>query len=181
MWDLKKNFALIELLERVLVHESPTSDTSLLCSPASASSDAPSEEDLGICCDENEDHTAVVYCTTCGSHLCRACSESTHATRTLAKHRRIPLSEKPKEKHKCPNHTMQVLEFACLEAECQRTGPLMCYICKDYGRHKGHQYALMETEAESLRTVIADSVGQLRKFMEELTDTARKLGGSGRH
>ena len=66
---------------------------------------------------------------------CEACSEMTHSTRTLAKHRRIPLSEKPKEKPKCPYHTSHVMEFTCLEIECQ-AAPLMCYICKDYGRHK---------------------------------------------
>ena len=65
------------------------------------------------------------------------CSDTTHGTRTLAKHRRIPLSEKPREKPKCPNHTSHVTEFTCLEKECE-SSPLMCYICKDYGRHKGN-------------------------------------------
>ena len=72
---------------------------------------------------------AVVYCTVCGSHLCEHCSDTSHSTRTLAKHRRIPLSEKPREKPRCPYHTAHVMEFTCLEAEC-RTSPLMCYICK---------------------------------------------------
>ena len=49
--------------------------------------------------------------------------------RTLAKHRRIPLSDKPKEKPRCPYHTAHVMEFTCLEPEC-RSAPLMCYICK---------------------------------------------------
>ena len=47
---------------------------------------------LGISCDEDEDHLAVLYCTVCASHLCLECSERTHATRTLHKHKRIPLS-----------------------------------------------------------------------------------------
>ncbi len=63
-----------------------------------------------------------------------------------------------------------------MEAECQKTCPLLCYICKDYGRHKGHEYALMETEAEKMRVFVADAVAHLRKFMEEITETARKLG-----
>ena len=46
------------------------------------------ERELSVCCDENEAHLAVVYCTTCGTHLCEQCSETTHSTRTLAKHRR---------------------------------------------------------------------------------------------
>ena len=72
----------------------------------------------------------------------------------------------------------QVLEFACLETECQKGSPLMSYVCKDYGRHKGHEYVLMETEAEKMRKYISDTVSHLRKFMEEITETARKLGGS---
>lgn len=120
MWDLKKNFALIELLERVYsVAVTPSSAlkaSSSSSSPgdANGASAADAEDETGessdVRCDENEDHPpASVYCTTCGSHLCAACSASTHATRTLAKHRRIPLAEKPREKHKCPNHTLQVL------------------------------------------------------------------------
>lgn len=45
------------------------------------------------------------------------------------------------------------MEFACLEAECA-ADPLMCYICKDYGRHKGHAHNLLEAEAEKGRAGI---------------------------
>ncbi len=172
MWDLKKNFALIELLERVF-SSVETAATAVSSSAAGATCDTGDASN--VCCDENEDHLAVVYCTTCGSHLCLACSEATHFTRTLAKHRRIPLSEKPHERPRCPNHTVQVLEFTCLEVECA-AAPLMCYICKDYGRHKGHDYGLLETEADKMRMFVANSVGRLRKFMEEVQETVRSLG-----
>ena len=76
---------------------------------------------------------------------------------------------------KCPTHTMQVVEFACIEPGCQNA-PLLCYVCKDYGRHKGHRYNLLEVEAEEVRTTITDAVNHLKKFMEEITETARKLG-----
>jgi tripartite motif-containing protein 23 len=98
---------------------------------------------LSVPCDENEQHTAVLYCTVCTSHLCEECSELTHATRTLARHRRVPLSDKPREKPKCPSHPSHVAEFTCLEDDCQTLqsgpGPIMCFICKDYGRHKNHK------------------------------------------
>jgi hypothetical protein len=98
---------------------------------------------LSVLCDENEHHTAVLYCTVCTSHLCEECSELTHATRTLARHRRVPLSDKPREKPKCPSHPSHVAEFTCLEDDCQTLhsgpGPIMCFICKDYGRHKNHK------------------------------------------
>ena len=102
------------------------------------------------------------------------CSDSTHGTRTLAKHRRIPLSEKPREKPKCPYHTSHVTEFTCLEKECQ-SSPLMCYICKDYGRHKGHAHNLLELEAEKWRSTVSSAVQHLKKFVDDVKETARRL------
>merc|ERR1719445_346148 len=132
------------------------------------------ERELAVVCDEDEEHVAVVYCTVCGSHLCEQCSQLTHNTRTLAKHKRIPLSEKPREKPQCPYHTSHVMEFTCLEPDCNAT-PLMCYICKDYGRHKGHKHNLLELEAEQVRGRMATAVQKMKKFMEEMGDTTRKM------
>ena len=165
VWDLKKNFALLELLERLEENERTN-----FFSP----SFLERERELSVCCDENEDHIAVVYCTTCATHLCEQCSNSTHGTRTLAKHRRIPLSEKPREKPKCPYHTSHVTEFTCLETECQ-SSPLMCYICKDYGRHKGHAHELLENEAKKWRSTVQSAVQHLKKFMDDVNETARRL------
>ena len=86
VWDLKKNFALIELIERLHASEQKSG---VSFDPSSFSpSFLERERELSVCCDENESHLAVVYCTTCGTHLCEQCSDSTHSTRTLAKHRR---------------------------------------------------------------------------------------------
>ena len=93
---------------------------------------------FGIPCDENELHTAILFCVVCCTHLCVECSEQTHSTRTLTKHKRVPISEKPRENPKCSFHPMHLVEFACLEEECKNS-PLMCYICKDYGRHVKHR------------------------------------------
>ncbi|XP_005107065.1 E3 ubiquitin-protein ligase TRIM23 [Aplysia californica] len=169
VWGLKKNFALLELLEK------------LQYPPLSPSRSLPDsvlarEQSLSITCDENELHTAILFCTVCSTHLCVECSENTHSTRTLARHKRVPISEKPKENPKCSYHPMHLVEFACLEEEC-KSSPLMCYICKDYGRHMKHKHALLETEAESVRTSIKSAVQHIRSFAEEVTDSARKLSG----
>jgi len=95
---------------------------------------------LHIICDENENHIAVLYCTVCCTNLCFYCSEQTHSTRTLAKHRRVPVSEKPQERPRCPLHPSHVAEFTCLQDSChQPSPPLMCFVCKDYGTHKNHK------------------------------------------
>ncbi|KAJ8305349.1 hypothetical protein KUTeg_015894 [Tegillarca granosa] len=168
VWGLKKNFALLELLEK------------LQFTPKTNSWNRFSEECLArerqheIPCDENETHTAVVFCTTCSTHLCVECAEVTHSMRTLAKHKRVPISEKPKESPKCSFHPEHLIEFACLEEDCKNT-PLMCYICKDYGRHVKHRHTLLETEAENVRSSIVNAVQQIRSFGEEVADSARKL------
>lgn len=79
-----------------------------------------------------------MYCTVCATHLCAECSQLTHSTRTLAKHRRVPLADKPHEKTLCPQHQVHAIEFVCLEEACQ-SGALMCCVCKEYGKHQGHK------------------------------------------
>lgn len=170
VWGLKKNFALLELLEKLQFNSQNPSNVNLF-----AQQSLEKEKELDITCDENELHTAVLYCMTCSTHLCVECSELTHSTRTLARHKRVPLSEKPKENPKCPYHPMHLVEFACLEEDC-KNNPLMCYICKDYGRHMRHRHSLLDSEAENVRTSITNAVQQIKSFGEEVADSARKLG-----
>jgi tripartite motif-containing protein 23 len=165
VWELNKNFALMEMIERIQLADSSANFSVQFLDR---------ERELAVACDEVEEHVAVVYCTVCGSHLCEQCSHLSHATRTLAKHRRIPLSEKPREKPVCAYHTSHVMEFTCLEEGCA-SEPLMCYICKDYGRHKGHAHNLLELEAEQARGRMAGAVQNMKKFMEEMGETTRKL------
>lgn len=126
VYSLKKNFALIELLERL---EESNSEKNLALERERLHSDQS--------CDEDDKHVAVLYCTVCTTHLCDACDVITHSTKTLARHRRVPLSEKPREKPKCPTHSTHIAEFTCTEDGCNSA--LMCYLCRDYGRHSTHK------------------------------------------
>uniref|UniRef100_A0A1B6M1U5 RING-type E3 ubiquitin transferase n=1 Tax=Graphocephala atropunctata TaxID=36148 RepID=A0A1B6M1U5_9HEMI len=182
VWGLKKNFALLELLERLQDSEGRDAVAVLLSTDV-----LHKERLLGIRCDENDVHTAVLYCTVCATHLCEICSESSHATRTLGKHRRVPLSEKPRERPRCPAHPAHPAEFVCLQDECQTSSfTIMCFICKDYGRHKNHKHALVEVEAENIRTSMTNAVQHMRTLMEDMSDTVHRLeqvavGLEGRH
>lgn len=51
----------------------------------------------------------------------------------------------------------------------------MCYICKDYGRHKGHSHNLLELEAEKWRAKVTQALTHLKKFVEDIKETARRL------
>ncbi|XP_070564281.1 E3 ubiquitin-protein ligase TRIM23-like [Ptychodera flava] len=161
IWGLKKNFALLELLEK-LQEETIT-----------LNNDGTADNEV-IPCDENEDHTASVYCLVCNTHLCAECSESSHSTRTLMKHKRVPLSQKPRQRPTCPEHQTQLLEFSCLEKDCERN-PLMCVFCKDYGRHKGHKHTLVETDADNVRLAIVEATQHIKVFTEEVTEAAKRL------
>ncbi|XP_034094694.1 E3 ubiquitin-protein ligase TRIM23 isoform X2 [Gymnodraco acuticeps] len=168
VWGLKKNFALLELLERL---------------QNGASNQSGMAEDvlkgMGECiirCDEDESHTASMYCTVCATHLCAECSQHTHSTRTLAKHRRVPLADKPHEKTLCPQHQVHAIEFVCLEEACQ-SGPLMCCVCKEYGKHQGHKHTVLETEANQIRASILDMAHCIRSFTDEVSEYSRKLVG----
>ncbi|XP_011311870.1 E3 ubiquitin-protein ligase TRIM23-like [Fopius arisanus] len=160
--SLKKNFALIELLERL---EQSRNENSSTLERERLQSTQP--------CDEDDSHFAVIYCTVCSTHLCEACDTLTHSSKTLGKHRRIPLSEKPKEKPKCPIHTNHIAEFTCIQEGCENA--LMCYLCKDYGRHSAHKLALVEIEAESLRKSIVLALQKMTQFMESMKDTSHRI------
>ncbi len=46
---------------------------------------------------------------------------------------------------------------------------------QDYGRHKGHQHNLLELEAEKVRSRMVGAMQQMKKFMEEMSETNRRL------
>ncbi|XP_040053333.2 E3 ubiquitin-protein ligase TRIM23 isoform X3 [Gasterosteus aculeatus] len=168
VWGLKKNFALLELLERL--QNGATNQSGM------AEGYLKGVGECIIRCDEDESHTASMYCTVCATHLCAECSQLTHSTRTLAKHRRVPLADKPHEKTLCPQHQVHAIEFVCLEEACQ-SGPLMCCVCKEYGKHQGHKHAVLETEANQIRASILDMAHCIRTFTDEVSEYSRKLVG----
>jgi len=165
VWGLKKNFALLELLEKLEITDKETVIIQQEC--------APSETEATVMCDEDESHEAVLYCLVCGSHLCEACSLATHATRTLAPHKRVPLSDKPKNLPRCRTHPSQTAEYVCLKEECN--SPTICFLCKEYGRHKNHPHSSVEAEAEKLRTLISTTLQRTHQLMEQMNQTVHRL------
>ncbi|XP_008468289.1 E3 ubiquitin-protein ligase TRIM23-like [Diaphorina citri] len=174
VWGLKKNFALLELIEKIQTNDEKATESI----PLFSAEVLEKERKLHIKCDEDESHIAVLYCTVCASHLCEQCASDSHATRTLQKHRRIPLSEKPREKPFCSSHPTNIAEFICLEEHCQTSAqypPLMCFICKDYGRHKTHKHALVEIEAENLRSYVKNASSNVQHLIEEITESVNTV------
>nr|NP_001071903.1 zinc finger protein [Ciona intestinalis]BAE93287.1 zinc finger protein [Ciona intestinalis] len=169
VWGLKKNFALIELMEKLQLGGTrinlSKSDT-----PSNSKVESRDNEDKKIvCCDEDEKHAATLYCLVCCTNLCNACSTSTHSTKTLSKHRRISLEDKPQQPAMCPLHQTHALEFACLEEGCQYS-PAMCYLCKEHGKHKGHQHNLIEVVARSARSTAAEASERASAFLAQVVE-----------
>ena len=160
---MKKNFALLELLEKL--EQEKHDDITNNQSPNIKST---------IKCDEDETHQAEIYCTVCLTNLCKTCAKEIHLSKTLSLHKHVPLSEKPKLNPPCVLHPSHALEFSCLEDIC-REDPLMCYICKDYGKHKSHKHVLIQSEADNIRKSIANAVQHKQTFSGEVSEFARKL------
>ena len=74
----------------------------------------------------------------------------------------------------CPLHHSHVLEFTCLEEDC-RDAPLMCYICKDYGKHQGHKHSLLEFEAERVRSSVQGAIKHVKTFYNEISDYTQRI------
>lgn len=161
--SLKKNFALLELIERIQQANSGEVDR------------YARDRLLGIDCDEDPCHTAVLFCTVCESHLCERCSNTSHDTNVLSKHRRIPLSEKPASTANCRTHSSYPVEFVCKEEGCSRESSLMCAFCRDYGLHKGHAHVLIEREADELREKLQESISELTKSLSKVDSWKRRL------
>ena len=117
-------------------------------------------------CDEDPSHSASLYCLTCGTNLCESCSTSTHAGRTLTKHRRVSIHDKPRQHPKCPEHPSHPTEFVCLESQCLCC--LMCIVCKDYGKHTGHRHNLVTSEAEKTKTLLLSSLQKVHALSQDV-------------
>ncbi|PAA68123.1 hypothetical protein BOX15_Mlig008451g2 [Macrostomum lignano] len=189
VWGLKKNFALLEQLERLAVSSdsavgasgggdansaSATSGSGASSSTAAASPPPQPPSPPSVPCDENDSHTAELHCLVCSSNLCPDCARTTHSSRTLSQHSLVPVGQRPARIPRCRYHPMHAAELVCLEEACWRNS-LMCYICKDYGRHVGHRHALLESELESVRSGLSASLSSVRAFAADLNEAARRL------
>ncbi|VDL73956.1 unnamed protein product [Nippostrongylus brasiliensis] len=180
--NLKKNFALLELIERIQQS-----------SPGGIDRYAR-DRLLGIDCDEDPCHTAVLFCTVCESHLCEKvetihsrCSNSSHDTNVLSKHRRIPLSEKPASTANCRTHSSYPVEFVCKEESCVEENKLMCVFCRDYGLHKvrAHFTRLREalncdeeTALNTLTSHVNSRIAALNSQIDDMDSAANRLNST---
>ncbi|RCN43456.1 hypothetical protein ANCCAN_10582 [Ancylostoma caninum] len=163
--QLKKNFALLELIEKIQQSRSG----------GEAIDRYARDRLLGIDCDEDPCHTAVLFCTVCESHLCERCADSSHDTNVLSKHRRIPLSQKPASTGNCRIHNSYPIEFVCKEEACSNKNGLMCTFCRDYGLHKGHAHVLIERETDELRERLQESISEVAKTLAKVEALKRRL------
>ncbi|VDN07483.1 unnamed protein product [Thelazia callipaeda] len=162
--SLKKNYALIEIIERHKKFARSDQNSPLL------TNDLPppyylKDILLGIPCDEDPRHTAIIYCIVCESNMCAECSKRTHSGRILSKHCRVPVSEKPFSRTMCPYHSAYAIEFVCQEVGCLENNRLMCLLCRDYGRHRNHRHSLLEAEAAGLRERVREALSDFRSFI----------------
>lgn len=158
---LPKNYALLELLDRYETDRRKKRDDE------KAGHVVMTDLLLSVPCDEDPSHSASLYCLTCMTNLCESCSHSTHSGRTLTKHRRVSIDDKPRQHPQCLEHPSHPAEFVCLEPQC-RSRCLMCIVCKDYGKHTGHRHNLVTSEAEKARASLLGALQQVQTLNRDV-------------
>ena len=167
---LPKNFALLELLERYETERKKKRDDEKKDHVVMPGVSPP------VPCEEDPSHCASLYCLTCMTNLCESCSQSTHSGRTLTRHRRVSIHDKPRQHPKCLEHPSHPAEFVCLESQCS-SHCLMCIICKDYGKHTGHRHNLVTLEAEKARTSLLGALQQVQTFSQDVQAASERITG----
>lgn len=133
--ELRKNFALLDVLPRLFPPISPP--------------------EICVECGEVD---AVLFCAPCGA-LCQACSTQIHRPKVLSSHISVivPISAKATASIVlCADHGEKALLY------CPSDSSAICFLCRDYGKHKGHADVLPIPDAcknivTDLREVVAQT------------------------
>ena len=105
---------------------------------------APEEPILCQFCEDYSPQKATLTCNECAFLYCGTCFDSCHPSKgPLADHTIGPAVAKPsKRKEKslqCQQHKEEKLALYCFA--CNEP---VCYLCKEYGNHKGHNVELLD-------------------------------------
>eukprot|EP00475_Leptophrys_vorax_P036986 TRINITY_DN6323_c0_g1_i4.p1 TRINITY_DN6323_c0_g1~~TRINITY_DN6323_c0_g1_i4.p1 ORF type:complete len:497 (-),score=118.19 TRINITY_DN6323_c0_g1_i4:27-1517(-) len=106
--------------------------------------------------------------------MCSSCKIETHGGRVLARHVVVPLKDRVKlskapENARCGQHQERLVLF------CLGCSELICLLCRDYGRHKGHQVDLVDHVAADYRKTLQENVKELESIQKNLSKMSKTL------
>lgn len=105
---------------------------------------APEEPLLCQFCEDYSPQKATLMCNECAFLYCGTCFDACHPSKgPLADHTIGPAVAKPQKRQEksmqCQQHKEEKLALYCFV--CKEP---VCYLCKEYGTHKGHNMELLE-------------------------------------
>ena len=115
----------------VMLHNSLTGET-------------PEEPLLCQFCEDYSPQRATLSCNECTFMYCGTCFDACHPSKgPLADHSIGPPVARPVKRKEtslqCQQHTDEKLALYCVDCKMP-----VCYLCKEYGKHKGHKVELLE-------------------------------------
>lgn len=145
--SLKKNYSLMNLLEQ-LEQESKN-------------------RKIPLCAECGESST--VFCDDCDMPLCDTHNQTVHLLKVFSSHKRIDISKKPIRSNKCHIHS-EPLKLFC--EECQSS---VCILCRDYGKHKGHDISLISDLFDRYQTDLQKNIEVTKTTVESIDNQLRDL------
>lgn len=118
--------------------------TRLTHTPPRITGQAPEEPLLCQFCEDYSPQKATLSCDECAFLYCGTCFDACHPSKgPLADHTIGPAVARPQKRKEtgmqCQQHKEEKLALYCFDCKVP-----VCYLCKEYGHHKGHQVELLE-------------------------------------
>lgn len=112
--------------------------------PPCITGQAPEEPLLCQFCEDYSPQKATLSCNECAFLYCGTCFDACHPSKgPLADHTIGPAVARPQKRKEtsmqCQQHKEEKLALYCFDCKVP-----VCYLCKEYGHHKGHQVELLE-------------------------------------
>lgn len=110
----------------------------------SLTGETPEEPLLCQFCEDYSPQRATLSCNECTFMYCGTCFDACHPSKgPLADHSIGPPVARPVKRKEtslqCQQHTDEKLALYCVDCKMP-----VCYLCKEYGKHKGHKVELLE-------------------------------------
>lgn len=106
--------------------------------------EAPEDSLLCQFCEDYSPQKATLTCNECAFLYCGTCFDACHPSKgPLAGHTIGPAVARPvrrkEESLQCQQHKEERLALYCFDCKAP-----VCYLCKEYGHHKGHNVELLD-------------------------------------
>ncbi|XP_073248422.1 E3 ubiquitin-protein ligase TRIM9-like [Porites lutea] len=142
-----------------------------------APGETPEEPLLCQFCEDYSPQRATLSCNECTFMYCGTCFDACHPSKgPLADHSIGPPVARPVKRKEtslqCQQHTDEKLALYCVDCKMP-----VCYLCKEYGKHKGHKVELLEPIFRNSKEELARLLGTLTRKNYQVQKSLQSLEG----